>query len=692
MKKQPFNFRSLLLLSFVAMLTFGFFTPQAMATTPVSLLKGQLPIPGSSEMAGFLPTSLHGVLLENQGVQLVWEQDGNLNLRFYNREILWSSNTGGKGDVLYFQQSDGKLLIKDKSNNVVWSAGITGGQKLEVQANRNLVLLNSSNQRIWESGTTINTLQTDGLRRIGATGKPQDFMVPLNTSYQYITIYTEGADGGKKQVKEASGATRFTVKAGSGATIVGIYEIGTGENQIPPGSFLRVFVGKKGYTRTGQTTSGCDGGGGTGVLLKRYNEPEWRLLQVAGGGGGAYSDCCTDKHEGKSAETGRDGGKADGSNSGNGGTNGGDGGATGSTGSTPAEPGRGAFCSSTYYGMWPGGKSDPTILPGNVDNNYSFGHEGIDDGEFGFGIGGDGGTAGGGGGGYSGGGAGASYHAGGGGGSYLNTEQMAIHNIVKIKHGATSDTQDGYILYQFSNSVPDQEIKFAYNTNKCIDDDHSSTTNGTNIQSYSCNGTNAQKWFFQFEDRTIRSMVDISKCLSLKDDTGDNGTNIHLWDCKVNSNQTWVYNGIQKTIHSGLNGNKCMDAANGSAYPNSNVNVQLWDCQYTNDNQKWEIAGATTVSNPANMKHIVPVLATGFAVHSHTGAESGSNIQLWTKDNINTAEQWYFDGLAIKMRDYQNLCIDLSHNNTDNGNNIQLYNCKCPEIGSDRMTRTIARQ
>src|SRR5690606_32291672 len=57
------------------------------------------------------------------------------------------------------------------------------------------------------------------------------------------------------------------------------------------------------------------------------------------------------------------------------------------------------------------------------------------------------------------------------------------------------------------------------------------------------------------------------------------------------------------------------------------------------------------------------------------GAESGSNIQLWTKDNTNVYEQWSFDGLAIKMKSNQNLCIDLSNSNTSDGNNIQLYTC-----------------
>ncbi|MCB9331078.1 MAG: ricin-type beta-trefoil lectin domain protein [Lewinellaceae bacterium] len=665
MKTQKFNFKSLLVMSCIAVFFFGFYTPETSASTPVSLLKGQLPIPGSSQTTGILPTSLHGVLLENQKVKLTWEEDGNLTLRFYDREILWSSNTGGTGATLYFQESDGKLLIKDQNNKVVWSAGTIGGNKLWLQSNRNLVLVSSTDQTVWQSGTTINSLETDGWQWIGATGMPEDFQVPWNSGYNYLTIYTEGGDGGKKDVPGG-----VTAKGGSGATIIGTYEIGTGANQIPPGSFLRVFVGKKGRTRTGGTTSGCSGGAGTGVFMKRYNETAWRLLQVAGGGGGAFSYCCSGAEDGRSAETGRDGGKGGGNNGGAGGTNGMDG-----EEKLGAYPGSGVF---DYNCMWTGGDRNPTILPGEPDNDYSTYDVFEWDSHyitFGLGPGGDGDIAGGGGGGYSGGGNGTGYHGGGGGGSYLNTEHMAITNIVMIKNDPTMGTEDGFILYNFSNSATYKPIKFAYNTNKCIDDNGSGTSNGNNIQSWDCNGSNAQKWFFHPTDRTIHSALDFNKCLDLSGGNTSNGANIQLWDCTSgNDNQHWVYNGLFKTIHSSVNSGKCFDATNGSASTN-NVNLQLWECNYSSNNMKWVIDGATTVSNPANVKHIVPVLAPTSAVHSHTGAESGSNIQLWTKDNINTAEQWYFDGWAIKMRDHQNLCIDLSQSNTTNGNNIQLYNC-----------------
>ncbi|MEZ5038694.1 MAG: ricin-type beta-trefoil lectin domain protein [Saprospiraceae bacterium] len=664
MKKQTFNFKSLLLLTCMAVLFFGFAASEAMATAPTYALKGALPVPGTSHTSGYLTRSQHGTILENDNVTLVWENNGNLVLYWCNLETLWETNTGSNGNILDF--NSGRLAIKNQSGNVIWSTSIDGGAKLELQDNRNLVMLNGSNSILWQTHTDFQQdMNTNGVQTLGFKSDDDlvyDLRVPKSTTSGYLYIHAEGADGGKRQVKEAWGATRFTVNGGAGASIAGVFEIGTGANQIPPGSSVRVIVGEKGVTMTDQATTACDGGGGTGVLFKRPNDPEWHLLVVAGGGGGAYSDCCTAKSEGKSAEITEDGGDgACPTCNNNGGTNG-DGG-TGVAEANVAGMGIKWFAVNAEgagFTAWLEQDEDRTRLPTGSSDLISAG----------FGGGGVGGpffSGGGGGGGYSGGGDGICYYGGGGGGSYLNSD-MAIDSY-KIKNPSTSDTQDGFVRYEFvSSSQLVKQIKFDYNHGFCIDDYGSLINNGTNIQTYRCQSYNNQKWYFHPTDRTIRSALDFNKCLDLDNSNTANGANIQLYDCNGANAQHWVYNGLYKTMHSGVNSDKCFYAPDGSIMPS--VNLQLWDCNYSNINQKWKIDGAVTVSDLSNMKHILPVLATSFAVHSHTGAESGSNIQLWTKDNINTAEQWYFDGLAIKMRDHQNLCIDLSQSN-----NIQLYDC-----------------
>ncbi|MCB9315403.1 MAG: ricin-type beta-trefoil lectin domain protein, partial [Lewinellaceae bacterium] len=205
--------------------------------------------------------------------------------------------------------------------------------------------------------------------------------------------------------------------------------------------------------------------------------------------------------------------------------------------------------------------------------------------------------------------------------------------------------------------LPSIRLAAAQTTAKCIDNAAGGLSNGNNILIWTCGDYNLnQGWFLR--NNKIRLASHTDKCLDLSGGNTNNGTNIQLWDCQDgNDNQFWVYDGLTKNIRSKVNSGKCLDLVNANT--TDGTNIQIWDCKDINA-QRWNMVGATTVSNVSNKKHIVPVLAPNFAVHSHTGAEWGSNIQLWTKDNTNTAEQWYFDGLAVKMRDHQELCIDLS--------------------------------
>ncbi|MCB9053611.1 MAG: ricin-type beta-trefoil lectin domain protein [Lewinellaceae bacterium] len=528
-----------------------------------------------------------------------------------------------------------------------------------------------------------------------------DLKIPQSTEGQYLYLKLEGADGGRFR----RSTYQKWAAGGEGATVVLVVEVGNGTGQLPVGSTLRFIVGEKGGERStsGSDFHGAGSGGGTGLAFKGPEQNDkWQLLAVAGAGSGGMGNCCNHSYDGTpggdivatlpTSSTGIGGNVVQYENVGfteNPYMAGGGGGAFSQGGSMTDK-------STTMWGGYPGwtGGPDsgaPTGGSGGQNSGWGFGGGGSTLNKASYRTGG--------GGGYKGGDIPNSDEKneditdklpGGGGGSFYHATYAKIGYAVV--NGTTTSPGDGFVDYKFFDGPPFKSIQFSYNTNKCIDDYGSSTSNGNNILSYSCTGNSNQQWFFPLADRTIRSRVSTNKCLDLDGGNTNNGTNIQLWDCQAgNANQFWVYNGLYQTIHSGVNSDKCFDAANGSA-STSNVNLQLWDCQYTNNNQKWEIDGATTVSDVSNKKHIVPAFHTGYAVHSHTGAESGSNIQLWTKDNTNTAEQWFFDGLAIKMRDHQNLCIDLSQSITNNGNNIQLYNCNGTNAQKwiyDGMTKSI---
>ncbi len=80
----------------------------------------------------------------------------------------------------------------------------------------------------------------------------------------------------------------------------------------------------------------------------------------------------------------------------------------------------------------------------------------------------------------------------------------------------------------------------------CLDVSGSNTANGTKVQLWSCNGTNAQKWWYDAANGYLRSGLGGNKCL---DNRGQafNGGEIVIWDC-VDSNNLrfdWVGNTLR---------------------------------------------------------------------------------------------------------------------------------------------------
>ncbi|MCB0531686.1 MAG: ricin-type beta-trefoil lectin domain protein [Lewinellaceae bacterium] len=637
--------------------SFGISYP-AMAQNAL-LYKGGLKIPGTNQATDQLTTNQACTILENDHVTLNWQSDGNLVLYYYDDQPIWASNTENMGATLFFGAGDGKLCIKDGSGKVIWSPSGQSANLLKLQSDRNLILQNTSGQKLWASGSYLHALNSDGnLYKIESSGAPEEFRVPDNSKFKYLLLQAEGADGGQRHVKEIDGATRFRVAGGSGATISAIFEIGTGANMIPPGATLRFIVGSQGETYTGQGQTGSAGGGGTGILFRKPNDPDWQMLVVAGGGGGAYSDCCTVKREGRQAETGEDGG----------------GGGDAYPGGTEGRNGDAYDIHTGGFGYRNGWNPQSDIIlpkvpaPSTLPKGYGSGH--------GYGFGGGGVhyshnlifTAGGGGG-YSGGGGGLDRHAGGGGGSYVNPD-LARSEFRKA-NGTTTDTEDGFATYQFTD-ISDlyHTIRFTHNTGQCLDDADGRTAVGTNIRVRSCNGQNSQAW--AFDGFVIKLEKDLNKCIDLDYSRTANGTNIQLWTCSSTQGQRWIYDGISKTIRSVVDQNKCLDVVipddpNGS-------NAQLWDCTRP-DRQRWDVDRATTPAISGNYNRILYAANTKKCVDVYRGnTDNGANIQLYDC-NYGTAQNWFFDGNAIRFNKDRNKCLDLTQSKTNNGANIQLYDC-----------------
>lgn len=114
---------------------------------------------------------------------------------------------------------------------------------------------------------------------------------------------------------------------------------------------------------------------------------------------------------------------------------------------------------------------------------------------------------------------------------------------------------------------------------KCLDVRGAKTADGTPIQIYSCNGTNAQAWKLE-ADGTVRAL---GKCMDVQYAKTENGSLIGLNSCHQGLNQKWeqLPNGLLRSVHSG----KCLDVL-GWATGNS-ARVGIWDCIPHHTNQQW---------------------------------------------------------------------------------------------------------
>jgi chitinase len=113
---------------------------------------------------------------------------------------------------------------------------------------------------------------------------------------------------------------------------------------------------------------------------------------------------------------------------------------------------------------------------------------------------------------------------------------------------------------------------------KCVDVAAASSANGTAIQLYDCNGSNAQNWTVG-TDGTLRAL---GKCMDINAAGTANGSLVQLYDCNGTGAQVWQSqsNGTLRNPASG----RCLDASNNSSA--NGTRLHIWDC-FAGANQRW---------------------------------------------------------------------------------------------------------
>lgn len=121
----------------------------------------------------------------------------------------------------------------------------------------------------------------------------------------------------------------------------------------------------------------------------------------------------------------------------------------------------------------------------------------------------------------------------------------------------------------------DSELLRSVSAGKCIDVPGGNTSDGTQVQLYSCyEGANQQFTYTSGQELRV-----LGKCLDAS--SGANGTRVQIRSCSGASNQKWTFNS-SGTVSSVGHGNACLDV-----YSSSNgAPVQLYSC-WGGENQRW---------------------------------------------------------------------------------------------------------
>ncbi|SEU01780.1 Metallo-peptidase family M12 [Stigmatella erecta] len=135
------------------------------------------------------------------------------------------------------------------------------------------------------------------------------------------------------------------------------------------------------------------------------------------------------------------------------------------------------------------------------------------------------------------------------------TYQLTAAHSGKCLDVSNSGTADGSNIQQWDcNGTNAQAFRLEtsgagyrlvnINSGKCVDVASSGTTDGANIQLYTCNGTNAQA--FRLQQRTDGkgynlANVNSSKCAEVAGSSTASGANVQQWSCNNGLNQAWTF-------------------------------------------------------------------------------------------------------------------------------------------------------
>lgn len=171
-----------------------------------------------------------------------------------------------------------------------------------------------------------------------------------------------------------------------------------------------------------------------------------------------------------------------------------------------------------------------------------------------------------------------------------------------------------------------------------------SSSNGANVQIYSSNATNAQRWRVSHDDKGYVTLqcVGSGKVLDVKSASGQSGANVQQYTSNGSDAQKWIIipngNGTYK-VQSALWPERVLDITNGKMA--NKTNVQLYASNGT-DAQAFSFISASPTVEPGERYDEIegkwfsvrPSHATGMALDVKSGSlDNGANVQIYSAND-----------------------------------------------------------
>ena len=250
---------------------------------------------------------------------------------------------------------------------------------------------------------------------------------------------------------------------------------------------------------------------------------------------------------------------------------------------------------------------------------------------------------------------------------YQYYQTLATANSGGSSSGGTGDLPNGTYTIVAANS------------GKCVDVTAAGTASGTNVQQYSCNGTNAQVWTVTNTGSGWYGLVNphANKSMDVSGNSTADGANVQIWTSNGTGAQSFAIKRVDGNYFNIINqtSGMCVDVAGGSTA--DGANVQQWSCN-GNPQQRYQFI-PTTIAAGSKLpmgRYTLVSLNSGKCLDV-TGASTadGANVQQYSCNG--TGAQAY--DLMVEDNYYHlvnansGMSVDVLGSGTANGTNVDQW-------------------